>query len=143
MEGHLRGPDAESLEELIDGFAAGKQPKPGPQNGRQFSAPEGGPVALTDKSLYAGQRKFKRVEPPPPAPPVEAKPAEPVKVEVKPIAAVKVVEVTNPKAPAPNALADLVKPRNAAKVTPKPIADVKVTTVTNPMSPKPNARKTW
>lgn len=131
----------ESLEALIDAFAAGKSPKPGPQNGRQFSAPEGGPVALTDKSLYAGQRKFDRIEPPPPAPPVEAKPAEPAKVEVKPIATVKVVEVTDPKAPAPNTAADLVKPRRAAKVTPKPISEVKVTPVTNPKAPKPNTKE--
>jgi NADH-quinone oxidoreductase subunit E len=43
---------AESFEKVIDGFAAGKVPKPGPQNGRQFSAPEGGPMTLTDKSIY-------------------------------------------------------------------------------------------
>ena len=128
----------QSLEALIDAFAAGKQPKPGPQNGRQFSAPEGGPVALTDKSIYAGQRKFSRVEPPPPAPPVDAKPAEPAKIEVKPITAVKLVEVTNPKALAPNTSADLVKPRRAAVVTPMPISEVKVTPVTNPKAPKPN-----
>ena len=37
---------AESFEKVIDGFAAGKPPKPGPQIDRQFSAPEGGPTTL-------------------------------------------------------------------------------------------------
>lgn len=37
---------AETFEKLLDGLAAGKPPKPGPQNGRQFSAPIGGPTTL-------------------------------------------------------------------------------------------------
>ena len=41
----------ETFEKMLDGFAAGKPPKPGPQNGRQFSAPEGGPTTL--KSVKA------------------------------------------------------------------------------------------
>ena len=67
----------EKLGQIIDDFAAGKTPKPGPQNGRQMSAPEGGPTALTDASIYEGQRTFVRVEPPPPAD--APKPAEPAK----------------------------------------------------------------
>lgn len=43
---------AESFEKLLDGFAAGKPPKPGPQIDRQFSAPVGGPTTLNDKSIY-------------------------------------------------------------------------------------------
>ncbi|WP_181701870.1 NADH-quinone oxidoreductase subunit NuoE [Chthonobacter albigriseus] len=39
---------------LIDGFAAGSPPKPGPQNGRQYAAAEGGDTTLTDASLYDG-----------------------------------------------------------------------------------------
>ncbi|MBB5046375.1 NADH-quinone oxidoreductase subunit E [Rhodopseudomonas rhenobacensis] len=31
---------------VLDGFASGNFPTPGPQNGRQFSAPEGGPRVL-------------------------------------------------------------------------------------------------
>ena len=42
----------ETFEKLLDGFAAGKPPKPGPQVDRQFSAPQGGPTTLTDKSIY-------------------------------------------------------------------------------------------
>lgn len=38
----------ESLNRVLDGFAAGKPPQPGPQNGRQFSAPQGGPTTLKD-----------------------------------------------------------------------------------------------
>jgi NADH-quinone oxidoreductase subunit E len=133
----------DKLEAIIDAFARGETPPPGPQNGRQLSAPEGGPTALTDPSLYSGNRTFTRVEPAPPPPPVvaEAKPAEAPKVEVKPIAAVKPVEVTNPQAPAPNTAADLVKPRREAeapKIDVKPMAEVKPVTVTNPQAPAPN-----
>lgn len=44
--------DAESFGKVLDGFAAGKPPKPGPQIDRQFSAPVGGPTTLTDPALY-------------------------------------------------------------------------------------------
>jgi NADH-quinone oxidoreductase subunit E len=54
------------LEELIDQWQAGNTVKPGPQIERHFSAPVGGGTTLTDKALYKGQRKFARVEAPPP-----------------------------------------------------------------------------
>ncbi|MCA1296925.1 NADH-quinone oxidoreductase subunit NuoE [Stappia indica] len=38
----------ESLEALIDDIAAGREVTPGPQNGRRFSAPEGGVTSLED-----------------------------------------------------------------------------------------------
>src|SRR6476620_10432619 len=44
---------AETFEKVIDGFASGNPPKPGPQIDRHFSAPVGGPTTLTDPSLYA------------------------------------------------------------------------------------------
>jgi NADH-quinone oxidoreductase subunit E len=44
---------AETFEKVIDGFASGNMPKPGPQVDRHFSAPVGGPATLTDPSLYA------------------------------------------------------------------------------------------
>jgi NADH-quinone oxidoreductase subunit E len=44
---------AESFGKILDQFAAGKTPKPGPQIDRQLSAPVGGPKTLTDKSIYA------------------------------------------------------------------------------------------
>jgi NADH-quinone oxidoreductase subunit E len=37
----------ESFNKVLDGFAAGKPPRPGPQNGRQYSAPAGGATTLT------------------------------------------------------------------------------------------------
>ena len=43
---------AESFEKVLDGFAKGKPVKPGPQNGRQFAAPIGGPDTLTDPAPY-------------------------------------------------------------------------------------------
>jgi NADH-quinone oxidoreductase subunit E len=38
----------ESFGRMLDGFASGQPPKPGPQNGRQFSAPMGGPTTLKE-----------------------------------------------------------------------------------------------
>jgi NADH-quinone oxidoreductase subunit E len=45
---------AESFEAILDDFAAGKGPKPGSAIKRQGSAPEGGPLTLTDPKLYDG-----------------------------------------------------------------------------------------
>jgi NADH-quinone oxidoreductase subunit E len=42
------------LGKLIDAFAAGQTPPPGSEIGRQGSAPEGGPLTLTDPRLYDG-----------------------------------------------------------------------------------------
>jgi len=44
--------DAASFNKILDEFAAGRTPKTGPQIERQFSAPIGGPTALTDESIY-------------------------------------------------------------------------------------------
>src|SRR3981189_1424322 len=38
----------ENFGKVLDGFASGNPPKPGPQNGRQFSAPAGGPTTLKE-----------------------------------------------------------------------------------------------
>ncbi len=38
----------ETFEQVLDGFAKGTPPKPGPQNGRQFAAPLGGPRVLVN-----------------------------------------------------------------------------------------------
>jgi NADH-quinone oxidoreductase subunit E len=42
----------ESFTGILNGLAAGKEVKPGPQVERQLSAPVGGPTTLTDPSLY-------------------------------------------------------------------------------------------
>jgi NADH-quinone oxidoreductase subunit E len=44
-----------TFERVLDEIASGRQPKPGPQIDRQFSAPEGGPTTLLDLSLYNGK----------------------------------------------------------------------------------------
>ena len=44
----------ESFEALLDDFAAGKAPAPGSMAKRQGSAPEGGPLTLSDPALYDG-----------------------------------------------------------------------------------------
>ena len=62
----------EMLEHILDAMAKGHEVKPGPQNGRQLSAPLGELTSLTDRSLYSGQRRFERVEAPPPATPAKA-----------------------------------------------------------------------
>jgi NADH-quinone oxidoreductase subunit E len=46
----------ESLAAILDGFASGRPPAPGSAIGRQDGAPEGGPLTLTDPSLYDGSR---------------------------------------------------------------------------------------
>ncbi|MCA3554207.1 NADH-quinone oxidoreductase subunit NuoE [Aestuariivirga sp.] len=61
-----------TLEKLIDDLAVGRKVKAGPQIGRHFAAPEGGPTTLIDQMLYEGNRTFTRVEPPPPPPADEA-----------------------------------------------------------------------
>src|SRR5499426_3226088 len=48
---------------ILDDLAAGKTVAPGPQDGRQFSAPEGGPTTLTDPSLYKGGNGSPKNEP--------------------------------------------------------------------------------
>jgi NADH-quinone oxidoreductase subunit E len=48
---------AESFGKLLDQFAAGKTPHPGPQIYRQLSAPVGGATTLTDKSIYAARSR--------------------------------------------------------------------------------------
>lgn len=46
----------ETLEKIIDDFAAGKEPQPGTYVTRQTSAPEGPPTSLTDEALYDGTK---------------------------------------------------------------------------------------
>jgi NADH-quinone oxidoreductase subunit E len=43
----------ETLTKILRDLKAGRTPKPGPQNGRQASAPEGGAITLLDSALYA------------------------------------------------------------------------------------------
>ena len=40
----------DSFNKVLDGYASGNPPKPGPQNGRQFSAPAGGPTTLKEST---------------------------------------------------------------------------------------------
>src|SRR5213076_748576 len=49
-----------TLTRILNDLAAGKRPKPGPQIDREFSAPAGGPLTLTDPSLYACQAASRR-----------------------------------------------------------------------------------
>ena len=53
----------ENMAQIIDDFAAGKTPKPGPYNGRHNSAPIGGAKVLLDPTLYDGSaaKKIKKL----------------------------------------------------------------------------------
>jgi NADH-quinone oxidoreductase subunit E len=44
--------DGAAMERIIAAFRRGEKPKPGPQNGRHTSEPEGGALTLTDRALY-------------------------------------------------------------------------------------------
>lgn len=44
----------ESFEAVLEGLRRGREVKPGPQNGRQFSAPPGGPTTLTSDPRKPG-----------------------------------------------------------------------------------------
>ena len=62
----------ENLAQIIDDFAAGLQPKPGPYNGRHTSEPLGGVTSLTDPKLYDGSAAKPVKIPNFPAPEVKA-----------------------------------------------------------------------
>ena len=63
--------DGPITEKLIADLRAGRPLKPGPQNSRKSSEPEGGALTLTDASLYDGSIIGKYKVAPPPAPPAE------------------------------------------------------------------------
>jgi NADH-quinone oxidoreductase subunit E len=63
----------DSFNALLDTFASGKVPTPGPQNGRHGAVPEGGLTTLTDPELYKGAYLVNIAKEPVPAP--ETKPA--------------------------------------------------------------------
>jgi NADH-quinone oxidoreductase subunit E len=48
---------AESFGKILDAFAAGKTPKPGPQIDRQLSEPVGGATTLKDPAIYAARSR--------------------------------------------------------------------------------------
>ena len=47
----------ETFNNILDQFAAGKTPKPGPQIDRHLSEPLGGATTLTDKSIYTARAR--------------------------------------------------------------------------------------
>ena len=59
----------ESLAKIVANLKAGRRIEPGPQNGRQATAPLGGPVTLTDPALYRNGEPGDPHEPPPAAKP--------------------------------------------------------------------------
>lgn len=46
---------AESTKAVLEALKRGETPKPGPQNGRQFSCPAGGPTSLTELKFEGGK----------------------------------------------------------------------------------------
>jgi NADH-quinone oxidoreductase subunit E len=87
--------NADSFNKLLDAFAAGKTPKPGPQIDRQLSEPIGGATTLTDAAIYSADRK-------------RGPTAEPLDADAKkPGAAANLQEAPAPKPP----LQDREKPK--------------------------------
>ncbi len=75
----------ESFQALLDDFAAGKQPTPGPQNGRHYSAPLGGPTVLTgEKKAAKPAKEPKKAEKAAPAKEEKAEPSATLFDEHKP-----------------------------------------------------------
>lgn len=131
----------ESFGKILDDLAAGKSITPGPQNGRQLSAPMGALTSLTDKSLYTRDRTFTRMEapPPPPPPPVPAPAAaapapvaapEPVAVPVAAPVPVAVVPVATPVAAKP-VVTLIPKPVKRQEDAPKAVVAKAPATVKN------------
>jgi NADH-quinone oxidoreductase subunit E len=54
---------AENFARILKDLKAGRSVMPGPQNGRQTSAPEGGPITLLDPTLYANEEPEEEPEP--------------------------------------------------------------------------------
>jgi NADH-quinone oxidoreductase subunit E len=65
--------DGPITERMIADLRAGKALKPGPQNSRVASEPEGGALSLNDPALYDGSviGKYVPKAPPPPADPAK------------------------------------------------------------------------
>jgi len=57
----------ESLTRILKDLKAGREVEPGPQNGRQASAPLGGPITLTDPALYQNEEADGSSPVPPPS----------------------------------------------------------------------------
>ena len=79
----------DNFNKLLDEMAAGKEPKPGPQIDRQFSAPQGGATTLLDEALYTKTSK-------------QSGPALTDESAKKPGAAANVREAAVPKEPVGN-----------------------------------------
>jgi NADH-quinone oxidoreductase subunit E len=112
----------EIFERILNDLARGNEVKPGPQNGRQLSAPLGKLTSLTDKSLYSGERRFKRVEAAPPGTGAQA----PVNQKAKEATAVtKAPPIPADAEPAKRALAEtqrVIRPPLAGEPAPEAAA---------------------
>jgi NADH-quinone oxidoreductase subunit E len=62
----------ESLASLLANLKAGRPVTRGPQNGRQATAPLGGPITLTDAALYKNEEPDDTVKPPPASAPAKS-----------------------------------------------------------------------
>ncbi len=142
----------ETLASLIDDWQAGRKTQPGPQNGRQFSMPEGGGTALTDPSLYGKQRTFARVEaPPPPTPASPAAPPAPAQIANPAVVAPMAPAVKPAPAAPPSKYVDLLaqqikekkelKAKKAEPATPKASAGKATKAPVTPASAKVSRKK--
>jgi len=111
----------ETFEKVLDALACGEAPKPGPQNGRQFSAPLGGDTTLTEAPCGAPQRAPQgphptaEAEPKRPAEPADIRDA-PAPTAVSPAAGSTADAAAPPNEPTPAKDAEALAEAEAAEI---------------------------
>ena len=102
----------ETFEKVLDALGRGETPKPGPQNGRQFSAPIGGDTTLTDRPIIMCHLlRLPRHA----AQPAEPKP-EPAKIQEAPVVPSPAPPTSTAPAKDPEALAKAEEAEISAKL---------------------------
>ncbi len=117
----------DNLATILHNITSGKSVTPGPQNGRQLSAPMGALTSLTDASLYSGERVFTRREAAPPPSVAPATPASPVMGTSPPVFTVSPPQSPKPASAVPVAVAPVQAPvasKLVVTLIPKPPAPV-------------------
>ncbi len=113
----------ETFEKVLDDIAAGKAPRPGPQNGRQYSAPDGPLTTLNDPKLHEARPRADARSAPLPQP--ASSPSAPPSVQPPP------AQQAKPPPPPVQQVKPSPPPAAAAPVPPRPAA------VTPPKAPEP------
>jgi NADH-quinone oxidoreductase subunit E len=111
----------ETFEKVLDALARDEAPKPGPQNGRQFSAPIGGDTTLTDvpggvpQQAPQGSHPTTDAEPKRPAEPADIRDA-PAPIATSPAAGGAADVAAPPNGPTPAKDAEALAEAEAAEI---------------------------